>query len=65
MKRRPQRQHNKWLHDWWVATNEVERATIAFSEELQIVEEALNGENAKKWEIIMQEEYESLVINNT
>jgi hypothetical protein len=29
------------------------------------VEEALNGENAKKWEIAMQEEYNSLVVNNT
>jgi hypothetical protein len=38
-----------------VAIKEVEWATIVFSEELQIVEEALNGEVAKKWEIAMQE----------
>jgi hypothetical protein len=44
-----------------VATKEMERATITFSEEPQIVEEVLNGEHAKKWEIAMQEEYDSLV----
>jgi hypothetical protein len=27
-KRRPQRQRKKWPCDWWVATKEVERATI-------------------------------------
>jgi hypothetical protein len=43
----------------------VERAAIVFSKELQTVEEALNGEDVKKWEIAMQEEYNSLVINNT
>jgi hypothetical protein len=48
-----------------VATKEVEWATIAFSEELQIVEEPLNGEDAKKWEMAMQEEYDCLVVNNT
>jgi hypothetical protein len=48
-----------------VATKKVERATIAFSEEPQTMEEALNGEDAKKWEMAMQEEYDSLVINNT
>jgi hypothetical protein len=34
-----------------VATKEVEWATIAFSEESQTMEEALNGEDAIKWEI--------------
>jgi hypothetical protein len=29
------------------------------------VEEALNGQDAKKWETTMQEEYNSLVVNNT
>ncbi len=43
----------------------MQRATIAFSKEPQTVEEALNGEDAKKWEIAMQEEYDSLVVNNT
>jgi hypothetical protein len=47
-----------------VVTKEVERATIAFSKKPQIVEEALNGEDAKKWEMAMQEEYDSLVVNN-
>jgi hypothetical protein len=47
-----------------VATKEVERATIAFSEEPQTVEEALNGKDAKKWEMATQEEYDSLVVNN-
>ncbi len=62
---RPQRQRKEWLHDWWVATKEVECATIAFSEEPQTVEEALNGEDAKKCKIAMQEQYDSLVVNNT
>ncbi len=62
---RPQRQCKEWPRDWWVATKEVERATIAFSEEPQIVEEALNGEDAKKWEMAMQEKYDSLVVNNS
>jgi hypothetical protein len=52
-KGRPQRQRKEWPRDWWVATKEVERATIAFSEEPQTVEEALKGEDAKKWEIAM------------
>ncbi len=62
---RPQRQRKEWLHDWWVATKEVEQATIAFFKEPQTVQEALKGEDAKKWEIAMQEEYDSLVVNNT
>jgi hypothetical protein len=45
---RPQRQHKEWLGDWWVAMKEVEWATIAFSKEPQTIEEALNGEDAKK-----------------
>ncbi len=43
----------------------MERATIVFSEESQIMEEALNGEDAKKWEMAMQEEFDSLIVNNT
>ncbi len=43
----------------------MERATIAFLEEPQTMEEAFNGEDAKKWEIAMQEEYDSLFVNNT
>jgi hypothetical protein len=50
---RPQRQRKEWPRDWWVATKDVEWATIAFSEEPQIVEVVLNGENAKKWEMAM------------
>ncbi len=38
---------------------------MAFPEESQTVEEALNGKDAKKWEIAMQEEYDSLLVNNT
>jgi len=62
---RPQRQCKEWPHNWWVATKDVERATIAFLEEPQTVEEALNGKDAKKWEMAMQEEYDFLDINNT
>ncbi len=38
---------------------------MAFSEKPQTVEKALNGKDAKKWEITKQEEYNSLLINNT
>ncbi len=62
---RPQRQRKEWPRDWWVATKEVERATITFSKKPQTMEEALNGKDAKKWEIAMQEKYDSLVVNNT
>jgi hypothetical protein len=43
----------------------VERATVAFLEEPQNIEEALTCENSKEWECAMQEEYESLMTNNT
>ncbi len=64
-KKKARRQRKEWPCDWWVATKEVEWATIAFSEEPQTMEKALKGEDAKKWEITMQEEYDSLVVNNT
>ncbi len=62
---RPQKQHKEQPHDWWVATKEVEHATIGFSKEPQTVEKALKGKEAKKWEIAMREEYNFLVVNNT
>jgi hypothetical protein len=43
----------------------VEHATIAFLEEPQNIEEALTCENSKEWECAMQEEYDSLMANNT
>jgi hypothetical protein len=36
-----------------------------FLKEPQIVEEVLKNEDAKKWEIAMQEKYNSFVMNNT
>jgi hypothetical protein len=63
-KERPQRQRKEWPCDWWVATKKVEPATVAFSKEPQTVQEVLNNEDAKKWEMAMQEEYDSLVVNN-
>ncbi len=54
-KERPQRRRKEWPHDWWVATKEVEQATIIFSKEPQTMEEALKGKDSKKWEIAMQE----------
>jgi hypothetical protein len=60
---RPQRQRREWLHDWWIATKEVERAIVAVLEEPQNIEEALTCENSK--ECGMQEEYDSLMTNNT
>jgi len=62
---RPQRQRREWPWDWWIATKEVERATVAFLEEPQNIEEALTCENSKEWECAMQEEYDSLMTNNT
>jgi len=50
---RPQRQCKEWPRDWWVATKEVEHATIAFSEEPQTMEKALNGKDVKKREMAM------------
>jgi hypothetical protein len=47
---RPQRQRREWPQDWWIATKEVERATVAFLEEPQNIEEALTCENSKEWE---------------
>jgi hypothetical protein len=37
---RPQIQRKEWACDWWVVIKEVERATMAFSEEPQTMEEA-------------------------
>jgi len=62
---RPQRQRREWPQDWWIATKEVEHATVAFLEEPQNIEEALTCENSKKWECAMQEKYNPLMANNT
>jgi hypothetical protein len=35
---RPQSQRKEWPQDWWIATKEVERATVAFLEEPQNIE---------------------------
>jgi hypothetical protein len=43
----------------------VERATVAFLEKPQNIEEALTCENSKEWECAMLEEYDSLMTNNT
>jgi hypothetical protein len=43
----------------------VKRATVAFLEDPQNIEEALTCENSKEWECAMQEEYDSLMTNNT
>jgi len=64
-KERPQRQRREWPRDWWIATNlEVECATVAFLEEPQNIDETLTCENSE-WECAMQEEYDSLMKNNT
>jgi hypothetical protein len=39
---RSQRQHKEWPRDWWVATKEVERATIVFFEKPQTVKDVRN-----------------------
>jgi len=43
----------------------VEHATVAFLEEPQNIEKALTCENSKEWECAMEEEYNSLMANNT
>jgi hypothetical protein len=47
-KERPQRQRSEWPRDWWIATKEVERATVAFLEEPQNIEKSLTCENSKE-----------------
>jgi len=42
----------------------VDRATIAFLEEPQNIDEALTCENSKEWECGMQEKYDYLMTNN-
>jgi hypothetical protein len=41
---RPQRQQREWLRDCWIATKEVELATVTFLEEPQNIEKALTCE---------------------
>jgi hypothetical protein len=65
LREKPQRQRREWPQDWWIATKEVERATVALLEEPQNIEEALTCENSKEWECAMQEEYNSFMANNT
>jgi len=65
LRERLQRQQKEWLRDWWITTKEVERATIVFLEEPQNIEKTLTCENSKEWECTMQEEYDSLMANNT
>jgi hypothetical protein len=65
LRERPQRQRREWPWDWWIATKEVECATVAFLEEPQNIEKASTCENSKEWECVMQEEYDSLMTNNT
>jgi len=43
----------------------VECAIVAFLKEPQNIEETLTCENSKEWECAMQEEYNSLMANNT
>ncbi len=62
---RLQMHQREWPWDWRIATKEMEHATIAFLEEPQNIEEALTYENSREWECTMQEEYNSLVANNT
>jgi len=65
LKEKPQRQRREWPWDWWITTKEVEHAIVTFLEEPQNIEEALTCENSKEWEWAMQEEYDSLMANNT
>ncbi len=43
----------------------MEHTIVAFLEEPQNIEETLTCENSKEWECAMQEEYDSLMTNNT
>jgi hypothetical protein len=62
---RPQRQRRELPWDWWIATKELKHATATFLEEPQNIAKALTCENSKEWECTMQEEYDSLMANNT
>jgi len=53
LRERPQRQQREWPRNWWIATKEVERATVAFLEEPQNIEKTLTCENSKEWECAM------------
>ncbi len=53
LRERPQRQQREWPQNWWIATKEVERATVAFLEEPQNIEKTLTCENSKEWECAM------------
>jgi hypothetical protein len=63
--KRPQRQRREWPRDWWIATKEVVRAIVAFFKKPHNIAKALTCENSKEWECAMQEEYDSLMANNT
>ena len=57
------------LGDWWMnhilPQQEVERANVANLEDPLSLCEALQSEDASKWEAAMQEEYDSLMTNGT
>jgi hypothetical protein len=65
LRERPQRQRREWPRNWWIATKDVECATVTFLEEPQNIEETLTCEHSKEWECAMQEKYDSFMANNT
>lgn len=63
------RRVRKPLGEWWknhiLPPRDVERANVAAIAEPHTMSEAINSQDASKWELAMQEEYDSLMANAT
>ena len=63
------RRERRPLGEWWMnhilPQHEVERANVASSDDPLNMCEAMQSEGASKWELAMQEEYNSLMANGT
>lgn len=63
--RRERRPPGKWWMNHILPQHEVERANVAALEDPLNMCEAMRSEDASKWELAMQEEYDSLMANGT
>jgi hypothetical protein len=63
------RRVRKPLGEWWknhiLPPRDVERANVAAIAEPHTMSEAIHSQDASKWELAMQEEYDSLMANGT
>ena len=59
----------KPLGEWWMnhilPPRDVEHANVVMHDEPHTMSEAMKSDDAKKWELAMQEEYDSLMANGT